>query len=396
MGDPHVQVLGSALADVKASPSSGKVEIVLGSDEHAALTRAFFREVWPSDTESPAPREASSESASAGPSPARSPSSLAILDDRVIGYLGTIPLRFWNGEVEQSGYWFKGFMVLPEYRNGPIGFALVKELSRHVPIGFVITVQPASWRLFKAIGLTHLGALENRLRLLRPACVFRKIDFDRLGISGTSRGVSTAVKVAQRIGVAGVGGMLVGGVLGAWSMLRGSQAKGIRATVVDRIDRAEYDALWSRSRQRFQFAQVRDGEYVQRRFLSGGAYTLIEARDDATLVGFGAVRRPRSEGDERLAGLVVAPLSDVFTPLDRTDAALAILACAEKAARSLGADALMCSASHPFLLSALSARAYLRVPPTLQFLARVGKGESVGSISDWWLLRADGNADEGF
>jgi hypothetical protein len=219
-------------------------------------------------------------------------------------------------------------------------------------------------------------------------------------MTGSSLRASTALKVAQRIGVAGLGGMLVGAMLGAWSMLRGSSwrgtGRGIRTAVVDRIVPAEYDALWSHSRQRFHFAQVRDGEYVQRRFLSDGAYRLIEARDGAALVGFGAVRRPRSEGDERLAGLVVAPLSDVFVPLDRPDAALAILECAERTARSLGADALTCSASHPFLLSALSARAYLRVPPTLQFLARVAKGETVGSISDWWLLRADGNADEGF
>jgi hypothetical protein len=396
VGHPHVQVVGSALVDVTESSSSGKVEIVLGTEEHATLTQAFFREVWPSDTEAPTRREPSTGGVVSERAPVRSPSSLAILDDRVIGYLGTIPLRFWNGHVEQSGYWFKGFMVLPEFRNGPIGYALVKELSRHVPIAFVITVQPASWRLFKAIGLTHLGALENRLRLLRPARVFRKIDFDRLGMTGTSRRISTAVKLAQRIGVAGVGGMFVGAALGAWSMLRGSKGRGIRTAVVGRIDPAEYDDLWSRCSQGFQFAQVRDGEYVQRRFLSDDAYILIEARDGATLVGFGAVRRPRSGGDERLAGLVIAPLSDVLTPLDRCDVSLAILACAERTARSLGADALTCSASHPFLLSALSARAYLRIPPTLQFLARVGKGESVGSISDWWLLRADGNADEGF
>jgi GNAT superfamily N-acetyltransferase len=228
--------LGSALVDVKASPSSGKVEIVLATDEHTTLTRAFFREVWPGDGDTSAPDQPLSATAASVSAPARSPSSLAILDERVIGYLGTIPLRFWNGEVEQSGYWFKGFMVLPEFRNGPIGYALVKELSRHVPIGFVITVQPASWRLFKAIGLTHVGALENRLRLLRAARVFRKIDFERLGITGTSRGISTAVKLAQRIGVAGVGGMLVGGALGAWSILRGSQGRGIRTTVVELFD----------------------------------------------------------------------------------------------------------------------------------------------------------------
>jgi len=146
------------------SLSPGKVEVVLGTEEHAALTDAFLRTVWPTDEGNSSGQPSAATASVAGPRAVRQPSSLAILNDRVIGYLGTIPLRFWNGELEQSGYWFKGFMVLPEFRNGPIGYALVKELSRHVPIAFVITVQPASWRLFKAIGLTHLGALENRLR----------------------------------------------------------------------------------------------------------------------------------------------------------------------------------------------------------------------------------------
>ena len=381
---------------MKASPSSGKVEIVLATDEHTTLTRAFFREVWPGDGDTSAPDQPLSAAASSVSAPARSLSSLAILDERVIGYLGTIPLRFWNGELEQSGYWFKGFMVLPEFRNGPIGYALVKELSRHVPIGFVITVQPASWRLFKAIGLTHVGALENRLRLLRPARVFRQIDFERLGLSPRFRPVSRIVSVAQRVGVAGIAGGLVGGVLNALSALRSPSGRGIRIAVVDQIDPQEYDALWSRNRSRFSFAQVRDGEYAERRFIRGGGYSVVEAREGGALVGFGAVRRPRPEGDERLGGLVVAPMSDLFTAPDRPDVASAILACAERTAMSGGADALMCSASHPFLLSALSARAYLRVPPTLQFLARVGKGKNTGLLRDWWLTRADGNADEGF
>src|SRR5438309_4250801 len=119
----------------------------------------------------------------------------------------------------------------------------------------------------------------------------------------------------------GVGGVFVGAALGGWSMLGGAKRRGIRTAVVNTIDPAEYDELWSRCRQGFQFAQVRDGEYVQRRFLSDDAYSLIEARDGATLVGFGAVRRPRSGGDERLAGLVIAPLSDVLTPLNRRDIA---------------------------------------------------------------------------
>jgi len=389
--------VGGALVVVNApSLSPGKVEVVLGTEEHAALTDAFLRTVWPTGEGNSSGQPSAATASVAGPRAVRPPSSLAILNDRVIGYLGTIPLRFWNGELEQSGYWFKGFMVLPEFRNGPIGYALVKELSRHVPIAFVITVQPASWRLFKAIGLTHLGALENRLRLLRPARVFRKLDVERLGLGPRFRPISRAVSLAQRVGVAGIGGALAGGTLNILSALRSPSGKGIRVAVVGQIDVNEYDALWSRNRGSFRFAQVRDGEYVERRFIRGGGYSFLEARDGGALVGFGAVRHPRLEGDERLAGLVVAPLSDLFAAPTRPAVASAILACAERTARSVGADALMCSASHPFLLSALSARAYLRVPPTLQFLARVGQGKNTGSLNDWWLTRADGNADEGF
>ena len=367
-----------------------KIEITLAAPEHAPLMEAFFKSVWQSG-DSTTPTVASTTSVASTPAVA-SPSVLAIQGDRVIGYLGTLPLQFWDGQREQPGHWFKGFMVLPEFQNGPLGFALVKEAAKHLPLSLVITVQPASWRLFKAIGLTHFGTLENRLRLLRPGRVLSSLDVERVGLGPLPFRLDRALRLAQRLKIAGASGVAAGLALRAWAAVRGSSGR-LEARVAGTLVPADYDALWSRVRPALRFAQVRDAAYVTARYSDNPLFTVIEARDGKELVAFGALRQPNPEGDARLPGLVLPVLSDVLFHPARRDAALAVLQCAEQVAAAAGADALVCSASAPALLDALSARAYLRIPATLQFLAKLGPDQNAGTMSDWWLCRADGNSD---
>ena len=378
---------------------SRKIEIVVATPAHASMLHDFFRSVWPS--ESSALRESGADDPR--PSEAYRPedalSIIAVESDRVIGYLGTLPLRLWDGRREQRGHWFKGFMVLPEFRNGPIGYGLVKEAVKHVPVGLVVTVQPASWRLFKAMGMSHLGALENRVRLLDSEHVLSAIDIGQLGLPGLPAAAVRGVKVLQRLGVAKLAGATANIGLAGWSLAFGSRSRGVKTGVSTGIDYREYDTLWANARTTLNFSEVRDGEYVQSRYARTDAspYTLFEARDGVDLVGFAALRSPSRAADPRLSGLTVAILSDLLVSALRTDAMFSLLASVEKAAREVGADALVCSASHPKLLGALGARGYLRIPSTLQFLSRLPDGSrGTASVRDWWLLRSDGNADEGF
>lgn len=59
-------------------------------------------------------------------------------------------------------------MVLPEYRNGPIGFLAVKDLAARLPGSTILTVAPVARRLFSAMGYTDLGSVSNFVRVLRP------------------------------------------------------------------------------------------------------------------------------------------------------------------------------------------------------------------------------------
>jgi GNAT superfamily N-acetyltransferase len=379
-----------------AKSASRKVEILTATAEHRPLLDAFFKTVWPSE------RRATGDAGGSEPPNAPdqrelSPSTIAVQDGRIIGYLGTLPLKLWDGSRESNAHWYKGFMVLPEFRNGPLGFGLVREAEKRLPIAVVITVQPASWRLFKAAGLSHVGALDNRLRLLRPGRVIARLNLQTLGVGGLPRGAEPVLQVIQRLRLAGLAGGLVRGALAAWSAARGSAGRRVRTAVVTTITAGEYDGLWSRVRPAIRFAQVRDADYVRQRYDEGrqSGYSLIEARDPSGLAGFGAIRHPRAEPDPRLAGLSVAVVSDLLFDPNRREIGFALLERAERAAAGLGADALVCSASHPALLAALSSRGYIRIPATLQFLARLDGGREAGAMSDWWLLRADGNSDEG-
>ena len=141
--------------------------------------------------------------------------------------------------------------------------------------------------------------------------------------------------------------------------------------------------------------QVRDPEYVRARYTASSGQFRCSASRGRSGVAFTMVRRPRDGGDERLSGLSVAVLSDLIAPLDAPSLILSALRRAEADAREIGADALVCSPSHPALAPLLRRRSWLQIPANLHFLARAAHVGSSG-IENWWLMRADGNSDEGF
>src|SRR5439155_18094383 len=162
--------------------TAGGIEVMLATDEHAGLIATFYREAWGQATTAEsvlsARRQAAAENVVA---PGEAPPTAIVLEgSRVIGYCGSIPQRLWDGVAEHPAYWVKGLMVLPEYRGGPIGFLVVKELAKQLPRATILVVAPAARRLFSALGWTDLGAVANFVRLLRPARAARRLDVAEL------------------------------------------------------------------------------------------------------------------------------------------------------------------------------------------------------------------------
>ena len=384
--------------------AGGGIRAVLATDEHAAAIAAFYRESWSRDATPESVlanrRQAAAENVA---EPGEAPPTALVLDgNRVIGYCGSLPLRLWDGVVERPAYWTKGLLVLPEFRKGPIGFLVCKELAALLPCAMGLVVAPAARRLFTATGFTDLGAVGNFVRLLRPAAVARQLDVGELGLD-LPRWLTAAVRLAQRTGIAGLAGAGAGVAMDLAAAAMRRAARGLTTSWSDDApSEAELDAVWRSARSALRASAVRDGRYLRSRFAAtGGAedgrYVFCTARAGMRLAGVAVVRRPSASSDPRLRNVRVATLSDIVFPPDRTDVGLALLGCVAQAARAAGADAILCSTSHPALARLLARQAYLSLPGNVHVLLHDRTGTRwPQDLGAWWLARGDGEADEVF
>lgn len=379
----------------------GDIRATLATDEHAAAIAAFYRESWSQHATAATVlahrRQAAAENvADPGVAP---PTALVLDGTRVIAYCGSIPLLLWDGVAERPAYWTKGLMVLPEFRNGPIGFLVCKQLTAQLPRAVGLVVAPAARRLFGAAGYTDLGAVDNHVRLLRPGAVARQLDVGGLGL-GLPRWLSAAVRLAQRTGVAGVAGAAAGVVMDAAAATLCRPARGLTTSWSDLAPgEAELDAVWRSARGALRASAVRDGRYLRSRFAKPeGRYVFCAVRQGMRLAGVAVVRRPSASSDPRLRDIRVATLSDIVFAPARANVGLALLGAAARAARAAGADAIICSTNHPALSRLLRRQAYVPLPGNVHVLLhdRAGAPRWPHDLGAWWLARGDGEADEVF
>jgi GNAT superfamily N-acetyltransferase len=387
--------------EVESTDRPAAIQLVRASDSHDAALAEFFRVTWNDEATAETVRNARRSMAAENPvSPGEEPPAFLLLKEgKILGYVGTIPIRIWSGGEEHPAHWIKGFWVLAEYRNGPIGFLVLREALRNLSCSLALTVLPVVIGLSVALGFSDLGALPNLVRVVRPGRLLRRIRLDDIGFARLPRWLFRAATLSQRIGLASAGGICAGAVARLAVTARGRYP---RSLVVSSglPDPAEVDALWQRTRATISASLVRDARYLSWRYLrlKADAYRFVTVRKGPDLMALAVVRRPRADGDPRLGGAKVATVSEWIFPLDKPQAGLAALAGAERIAHEFEADALLCTASHTGALSLLRRRAFLAAPPNVHLLTR-DRAKTRGLspvLGDWWITRGDANADEAF
>jgi len=371
--------------------------------EYDESLAAFFRLVWGATGTGADVAAARAATAAANPSEpgCNVPEFIFVLNHEVIGYLGAVPVSFWNGRVEIPTYWLKGFMVHPDHRNGPVGFNLLKEALNVIGPSGALVAAPAARRLFTALGFVECGAIPNYVSILRPSRVMSHVDISALG-GRLPQFATQAFGLAQKLGAM----RAIGGLFGVGQQIwKTGRALGFNSYLLDISGalpgHAEVDDLWQSVRKEVKAAAVRDARFLSWRFspAPGELYEAASVRDKTgRLVAIVVVRRPSAEGDERLHGIKLAVLADILFAPGHSGAGLMALKCAEGIAIRMGADALLCSATANAVKQLLSRRAYFQITPNVFFLVRDPRG-SCGlptAISDWWVTRGDGRADDAF
>lgn len=387
--------------------AGSKITTAMATEEHADAIAAFYRVVWDpkatSESVLAAMRLGAAQNVAAPGVPA--PIALVFAGSTIVGYCGSIPQRVWDGVGERPAYWVKGLMVLPQYRNGPIGYLAVKELTSRLACATVLTVAPAARRLFAALGFQDLGAVHNWVRPLRPGVIAKQLDIEALGLPALPRWIGTGIRIAQRSGAAGPLAQGAGALIDGISSLARLSTSRFDATIGVVPSRAELDELWVEARSRLKASPVRDGNYLSARFdpqsdhgQNVNPYEFIATRERGRLASVAAVRNPRTTSDSRLGTIRVATISDLVFPLAKPQAGLAALQAIAKAARANGADALTCMTSHAGLARLLTRQGYLRMGGNVHFFLRDVNGPEhwPTDLNSWWLARGDGESDATF
>lgn len=382
------------------STRAPKLEILRAEDRHAAELAAFIREVWdpgstPESVLAGRAKGAAQNVAEPGVAP---PTWIALQAGRVLGYVTTIPIRLWDGSVEQPAYWIKGLMVLPEFRSGPIGYHVLKAATQALPVTGGLAVAEPARRLFGALGYTDAGAIDNYIRPLRPAQMLRQLDVAALGLSRLPSWTPAALSLARKTGLSALGGWSGGWGLRLLAAARRGGTSGQRVELLDPARHTEaLDDLWSRVSRGLPSAVVRNAAYLVPRYPSGGneLYRWVGAWREGRLSGIAVLRVPRDSQDERLRGIRVATLSDLLYDPDDEGAGLALLGGVEREALALGGDALLASTSAPAAAALLRRQCYVPLGGTVHLLFRNSGTASYGAtVREWWLMRGDGGSDD--
>lgn len=386
----------SASAPASAPAATGVIRVGV---EHAELLAAFYRETWDAAATGASVHAARRAAAARNPvHPGEPPPTFLFLaNGRPVGHLTTIPVRLWTAAGERPAHWLKGLMVLPAHRNGPVGFFLLREALAQLELALSAAVAPEARTLLQAAGLTDLGPLPNAVRVLNPARVLRSIDPDAVGAALPRPLRAAAARVRRSPVLSTLAGTLLRAAAAGWTGARGGSG-GRDAVVLPELRPGEVSRLWARVRRGLSAAPSRDAACLRARYGMEGGYRLLGVYEGGVLAGFAAVRPPRPDGDPRLGGARVATVSELVAPVDRPAVLRALLQGAETVARSLDADALLCTASHPAARDALRRRAYLPFPGNVHLLLREPPGTAPlpRALAAWWLTRGDSHADEVF
>lgn len=387
-----------------AKDGAPRLEIVEARDLHAAEVAEFIRLVWtPGATaESVLASRAAAAALNVAEPGVPPPTWIARLGGRVVGYVTSLPVRLWDGERDWPAYWIKGLMVLPEFRNGPIGHAVMKAAAARLPRSGGLAVAAPARRLFVALGYTDLGPIPNWMRPLAPDRMLRRLDLTALGMAGLPGWIGTGTRLVQATRLATPIGWAAGLALRVAAQALRLPAVGVReGSLAPDATVEELDALWETTRHAFPKGVVRDATYLRNRYPATpqGTYRWLAVRRRGKVAGVAILRRPRADGDPRLRGIQVATLVDlVYPPTDRSTG-LALLGAVEREATRLGADGILATCSSSAVHSILRRQCYIPLAGNVHFLFRDKAEDGTrfrAELADWWLMRGDGQSDEVF
>jgi len=373
----------------------------LGEADADSIAEFIRAAAWDPDATPDSAREMLRTAAADNPfTPGEGPPTVGVfMGTRLVGYVSTIPTRFWNGKEYAAAHWLKGWWVLEEYRNSPIGFLLLKEMLKQVGLVASMPAALLPRRLSEALGMRDLGAVCDYVAPLHPTRILRKLDFARLEhLKGLPAVLSLAVGALRTPPFVYAAGALITLGLAALRVPSAFAGRSLTAELRERLPgEAALDRLWSCAQRALTSSATRSGAYLRWRYERGpgGHYRFAAVWRGDELVGLAVLAHPQRLDDPRIAGLAIGSVVDLVLDPDCPAALPRVLAVARRWGRSANYDALLFTASRRALKGPLLRAGYIQAPGNLHLLLR-DPGAEHGLSTDlgaWMVTRGDAWGD---
>jgi hypothetical protein len=331
------------------------------------------------------------------------PTFLFLKDSEVLGHISSLPVSLWSKGISAQAYWLVGFMVLPEYRSGPVGVSIIKKVNETLPNAMTLTVEQASLRVFKGLGWGHPGILPQYLTVLRPGRLLRNFDVDRT-VGGRLGG-----RPLTRLLLRGLKHPVIGAAMAGCCSLLFHAIGWRRRFVVHRKENFQiqeergfddsFNELWDRMKQVYQALVVRDRAYLTSRYgVRPGKYRTLSCRQEGRLEGFFVVSIKQFRNDPRMGESKVGTIVDCLFHPSHEQIFAALLGKAFRFFKEEGVDAVFCTASFGPLGVLLRRYGFVRIPGNLNLVFHDNSGtvDPALPLESWHLMRGDCDADGNF
>jgi hypothetical protein len=294
-------------------------------------------------------------------------------EERIVGQMGSIPVRLHVSGDELETGWLVDTMVLEPYRHLAIGARLMLEAHDDQPFSLSLGQSAEMREIQFRLGWKQVAPLQIAQLLVRPENVLK------------------GKLPAPAAWAAGIG-------LRATSIVRGwrTDAPALTVQTIDRFAE-RHDALWKDSSRDLGCAVVRDASYLNWKYVDqpGQRFVRLDVIDGAELIGVVVwmLREPDGQFRYRRAFLV-----DVVTPLSRSTRLRQLVSAACAEASKWDVDALLCQHIDGRLTDALrSCGFHLRRPERFLLVDPGGlpaeQSAAVLSAQNWFVTHGDSDID---
>lgn len=369
-------------------------------DGLAEPLQRFIQRAWPKDA---ATQSGPNPLLASKPDNQRSPTFLFLKGEEVIGHIATLPIQLSCQSQLYEAYWVVGFIVLPEYRNGPIGPLLIKKVNETLDLALTLHVEEAPLRIFKGLGWKHTGMIPQFVYLLNPYAFLKNIRIGQLSFLHQKIAVRLdwlefiVSQPLARFFLALCSSVVLKTFTLSMTLRRPRPGSG--EVVEETGFETAYDALWERVGSKFAALVVRDRAYLEARYGKRMKnYRILAYRRHNQLLGYCIVKVKQFYDDVRMGGIRVGVVVDcLFDPAD-LQGLQSLLGGTMRFCKKEAVDVIFCTASYLPLQELLSCNGFIKVPGNLNF-AYYDKKNSIRpdlSLASWHLMRGDSDADQNF